>query len=76
MVAVEGARVVIGKNVYDQSPPFDTVFQGQTGTIHMLAAPGDPFGTCFIRLDSGYISEATGSAIWPFYAEEFEVVGA
>lgn len=76
MVTVEGARVVICKNAYDSSPPFDTVFAGQTGTIHMLAAPGDPNGCCFIRLDSGYISEATGSAIWPFYESEFEVVGA
>lgn len=74
-MALTGNRVVIRKNVYDTSPPFDTVFEGQTGVVVMESAPADPDKTVFIKLDSGYACEATGSATWPFVEGEYEVVG-
>lgn len=74
-MALAGDRVVICKNIYDTSPPFDTVFEGQTGVVVMVAAPTDPDQTVFIKLDSGYACEATGTPTWPFVEGEYEVVG-
>lgn len=74
-MTLAGDRVVIGKNVYDTSPPFDTVFEGQTGVVVMESAPTDPDKTVFVKLDSGYTCEATGTATWPFVEGEYTVVG-